>query len=410
MTRKHWLILAATLLVFGAAGYWVYDNIEWQEVRMPGLPKGEAISNDLYAAQLLLTEMGAQARSSKGFEELPPGDPKRAALVLPTQRRTVSARQRSQLLDWVAAGGHLVVVTYTLEDEGDAPDPLMSQLGVRQKMHKAKKPPKDATGAAGRPRPPLASPKPLRGTARFPGNYANCPEQTESGAAAPRFPVSPLAVCFNKSFYLESNTPALWNVQGLVGSHVLTMAHGQGRVTVLTDHDFMSNDAIGEADHADFLVALLGPDLKGLTVWLIPHDEVDGLSVLVWRYGWTVVLALLLLVGVVLWRDGMRFGPLVPKAEAVRRSLLEHVRASGEFLWRRRQGRVLWQSALAATQRRIALTIPHTTDPEKLYQLLSARTGIDPQALRHAFFPTIQPRAEEFARAIATLEQVRKHL
>ena len=409
MTRKHWWILAITLLVLGAAGYWVYDNIEWQEVRVPGLPKGEAVNNDLYAAQLLLAEYGAQARSSTGFDELP-AEPKRAVVILPTQRRTVSSRQRTQLLDWVAAGGHLVVVTYTLEDEGDAPDPLMTQLGVQQKMHRAKKPAKDAAGASDRPRQPVTPPRSVRRTTRNAGNFAACPEQTESGAAAPRFPATPLAVCFDKSFYLESAAPALWNVQSLAGSHALTMALGQGRVTVLTDYDFMRNDAIGEADHADFLVALLGPNLKGLTIWLIPHDEVDPLSTLVWRYGWTVVLAFTLLVAIVLWRDGMRFGPLVPKAEAVRRSLLEHVRASGEFLWRRRQGRVLWQSTLAATQRRIALTIPHTTDPERLYQLLAARTGVDVPALRHAFFPTIQPRGEEFARAIATLEQVRKHL
>jgi hypothetical protein len=56
------------------------------------------------------------------------------------------------------------------------------------------------------------------------------------------------------------------------------------------------------------------------------------------RDAWPVLAAAALLLVLWLARIIPRFGPLVPDAPPVRRSLLEHVVASGRFLWSRGAG------------------------------------------------------------------------
>ncbi len=431
MNVKRFAILVVALML-SACGYWLYENLIWTEVRIPGIPKGEAVTNNLYAAQRLLMAFGAKAQSTQGFRDLPEGDPARSALIFPTMRKTLSPRQRQSLLDWVNKGGHLVVVTYTLEDDGDQPDPLLASFGVHQKMKGP--PPKaaakndnaddkennDADGTPDQPKseqPPkrrqAPPPPPIRRLPR--GGYAvdgdqNCAAQTETATGSTHFPAATLKVCFDSRFRMVSDNPPLWSAQDADGIHALSLAHGKGRVTVMTDYRFMQNERIGQADHADFLVALLGPELSGLNVTLVPREDVDGLRTLIWRYGWTVVLTLVLLIAVALWRDGARFGPLAPNPVAVRRSLIEHVRAGGEYLWRRDQARTLWQSTLNAARRRIARALPTARTHEQLVKQVAAKTGLNDERVSQALIPVSHPGADAFLRAINTLEQMRKKL
>jgi hypothetical protein len=216
-------------------------------------------------------------------------------------------------------------------------------------------------------------------------------------------------VCFDPRFRIEAKGEKLWESGDAAGSHAITVAHGAGRITVLTDYDFMRNAAIGHADHADFLLAVIGFH-PGLAVWFIPREDVGGIVALAWRYGWPVLILLGVWIALVLWRAGSRLGPIEPEPEAVRRSIEEHVRAVGEFLWRRGETLVLWKSALAGARKRMELALPPTPKPDDRLILLSKKTGLDLGLLQHAFYPRPSLSAEEFARAISTLETVRKHL
>jgi len=88
------------------------------------------------------------------------------------------------------------------------------------------------------------------------------------------------------------------------------------------------------------LVFLRG-DSPSLWEWLLQH-------------AWPVLLAAALLLLAWLARIVPRFGPLEPEAPPVRRSLLEHLRASGRYVWSRGDAGVLidalrervWRSAL----------------------------------------------------------------
>lgn len=414
ITAKARLILLVAVFIGAAGGYWAYENLEWKEVRVPGTMQGEAARNDLLAAERLVNAMGGTARSEYAYTQPPAGDPRQSVLVFPTERRILTARQRAQLIKWIEDGGHLVAVTYSLEGDDEAGDELLGKIGIRQYLNKraptkaGQKTPQadDAKAADGDVKPPARSRRSVA-----PKADAACPAQRESGTLAPLFGpgATTMQVCFDPRFRIEAKGEKLWESGDAAGSHAITVAHGAGRITVLTDYDFMRNGAIGQADHADFLLAVIG-FRPGLTVWFIPREDVAGIVSLAWRYGWPVVILLGVWIVLALWRAGSRLGPTEPEPEPVRRSIEEHVRAIGEYLWRRGEALVLWKSALAGVRRRMELALAPVPRPDDRLILLSKKTGLDLGLLQRAFYPRPSPSAEEFARAISTLETVRKNL
>ncbi len=417
---KGRLITLLILLVGGAGAYWWHENMDWEEVRVPLPMSGEAARNDLLAAERLVTALGGSAQAQFGFKQLPPGDPHKAVLVFPTQRRTLTLRQRQQLLDWVQSGGHLVVVTYSLAGEESAPDRIIESLGVRQYLNETSKSPRKSLDSKPAPdlspRPQPSMPRAPRRPPSFSREDAKCPAQRESGPLAPRFIVegttrAMLTVCFDPLFRLESHGEKLWEVKGKDGAHALSVAHGNGEVTILTDYDFMTNRNIGKADHADFFLALIG-FAPGMTVWFVPREEVPGIVALTWQRAWPVAVVLAIWLAALLWHAGWRVGPLQAAPEMARRSIEEHLRANGEFLWRHGESAKLWQSALDEVRRRMERTFPHLqrkSAPEQL-KLLAEKTGLGVERLQQAFYPQTNPSANTFMRAISTLEHVRKHL
>jgi hypothetical protein len=417
MTARRILLIAIGIGLV-ALTWWLIENMTWEEVRIPGRPKGEAVLNPLFAAERLLNELGASATSARSFKGVPTDDPTRSAIVLPTYRRTLKPDQRAALESWVEAGGHLVVVNHEQGEESGRRDPLMERLGVTS-TPKWKPKKSGVPGAADKSDdksdenddqdvpPDVPGPLPLMQKTNKP-----CPKHQEVTAAeGRRFPAQYLHICLNTRFKLGSTKPAPWSLREDSGSvHALMLPLGKGRVTVLADSMFMKNSFIGEADHADALVAILGPDVKGLSVLLVPSEDVPGLHKLIWQHGAAVLLTLLVLLAVLLWRAGTRLGPVAARGEPVRRSLLEHVSAMGEFIWRERNASALWKSAVARTRKRIARVMPPTRNTDTLIQALAKKSGLPEALIRESLFPSTDPDPDRFARAIATLEKLRKSL
>jgi hypothetical protein len=115
----------------------------------------------------------------------------------------------------------------------------------------------------------------------------------------------------------------------------ISFQSGQGRVTVLPSLSFLRNRLIGNFDHAE-----LGWRLAAAQPTVTLYLRMTSPPLLEWvrRDAWPVVAAGALLLVLWLARIIPRFGPLVPDAPPARRSLLEHVVASGRFLWSRGAG------------------------------------------------------------------------
>ena len=82
-----------------------------------------------------------------------------------------------------------------------------------------------------------------------------------------------------------------------------------------------------------------------------------SLLALIWIYGRPVVVLAFALVGLALWRGGVRFGPLAAPPPTGRRSLAEQIRGTGQFVIRHNGGEALHSAAVRAldeaAQRRV---------------------------------------------------------
>jgi hypothetical protein len=97
-------------------------------------------------------------------------------------------------------------------------------------------------------------------------------------------------------------------------------------------------DGLHDRAHRDLTRHLLAPNYGKGTVWLVYASRPPSLWARIVLQGWPVWLPLLLALLGWLWARAQRFGSVQPSPVAERRSLLEHVRASGELLLRQRQG------------------------------------------------------------------------
>jgi hypothetical protein len=107
-----------------------------------------------------------------------------------------------------------------------------------------------------------------------------------------------------------------------------------------------------------------------------------------------------------------RFGPLLPAPEAARRSLLEHVVATGRFLWRERETKRLVQRTRAAMLKRLALSHPGWAalpEPELRTQL-AALSGLSELDIMRALHKEDFAHPHEFTNLIRNLEHMRKLL
>ena len=338
MSRRHIPILLAGLLavLLAALFFALFERVE-EEVEVGY--QGAARTNPFLATERLFTRLGAPARTlAAGPSTLPPPD---HALLLLSPTRSLSAERFAQILDWVRKGGKLIV----LPDEAPSLDPILRHWSV---------------GIADEPdagEPDTSGPEVIEVT---------LVEGAKARVEMSRFRRLSIE---RKDAQLEKGTEA--------GLAFVRYAEGEGTVTFLSDAGFLTNSDIGRHDHAAVAFALIrGASGKvPAGVWLSIRDEVPTLGQLLRRHAWMALASLAFLVAGWLWYAGARFGPLLPDPPRDRRSLLEHVEASGDFLWRTGRGDELLEGARQALLHRIDVREPgwsRLPAPELVQRLATA--------------------------------------
>jgi len=317
---------------------------------------GEAASNPLLAAERFLVAMGIPARRVTDPDQVPrelaPGD----LLIITHERRTLGRGRSRELLDWVRRGGRLLVTVEPPEfDEAtETPEPLDIEW----------------PGATGVLRMRLAR------------------DRVIDGARA-------------GDRVLENDRGAL-----MVRRHI-----GKGQVTVMNDLDFLRYTSLGKEDHARFFWLTDG---RG-TVWLLQDIAMPSLAAWLWQRIPQTILTLALLLGLWLWSRAPRFGPLLPVPPPRRRRLLEHVDASGRFLWRQARQATLLAALREEILERAARRHPawSAMDTETRAAWLSEHHDLEP-ALARALLaggdelaPAQRPA---FTRLVRQLQTLRKNL
>jgi hypothetical protein len=373
MKARGWIAaVVAVLLLAGGVAWWLhtFKRVE----RWVDLPRtGEAASNPLFALRVALEKDGRAVRASRRVDPSAMHLSPRDTVLFDGDPRALSTGARGQLLQQVRDGAHLIVAVPppdvaidAFEAAGDRlPVPLLDAIGVR--VHRRR---------------------------------AGC-----MGVEA-----TPVPLCSGRRFEAPRGTVVrVGDVDGDVFARVVV---GRGTVDVLASLDFVATDALKYAANNAFAHELLaGGDPRG-TVHLVHASTMPSLWRTLLRRGWPAWLPFALLLAGWLWARMRRFGPLLPAPALERRSLLEHVAASGEHQWRYGRGDVLFDAMHASMLDRLRRRDPQAAalDGEPQLVRLVDRLKLPAETLRDALRRPDPRDAKAFVARIATLVRMRNRL
>ncbi|WP_312707797.1 DUF4350 domain-containing protein [Stenotrophomonas sp.] len=331
-TRLRWLLAVALLLVVAVPLTILFLRTHERVTRVETLPpQGEARYNPLYVLGQALRADGVEANARPRLDltamALQPHD----TVVLLQDSAALPPTTARALLDWVERGGHLIVRTTPLTADDAADDtadngPLLDMLGV------------DGTS---------------RRNACAPFHVAD--------------DVNHVEFCDSRRFDVDPPTgirvAQAWRDEEH-GHVFVRLRRAAGTVDVLADLNFMKNSAAPGVDglhdkaHRDLARYVLAPNYGKGTVWLVYGTRPPSLWQRVFHDGWPVWVPLLLALLGWLWLRAQRMGSLLPSPAVERRSLLEHVRASGEHLLRYGKAPLLYDAVRQAFLNRLRRRAP----------------------------------------------------
>jgi hypothetical protein len=437
--RADWIkrvVLAAALVAACAAGF--FACFERREITVSQGASAEARRNRYLALGRLLERMGHAVEMHEDISRLADLPTPPATVFLPLNRMALGAARTQALLDWVARGGHLVVVTYTVwgtpkRDAAAAdhaggsaaaedvivngrPDLLLDPLGLRQR-HRA--PLEAVAEAAQNGGAPADSEQEEAGATEeppslgelFTGNWDS--RRKETALATIDEDSAPLELEFAANFWWEDTAGvAVWSVSGDGGPHLVEVAHAKGRIAALTSDEPLLNETIGDADHAEFLLRWVRDGRAARApVWIFFGEEWPSLLTLLRRHALPALVAGAALLLLWLWASLWRFGPALPAPDPARRRWLEHLEAAGRFHWRQDRGAVLLGALRDELARELGRKRPawsRLPERERVERLAHA-SGLSLDEVTHALFDAARaPRS--FSSAVRSLERIRAAL
>lgn len=388
--RRVWLsALVLTLIALLIAGYrWTHEPVTVQRV----LPmSAEARANPLHGLMLGLRGAGQTVELMGHLDfgrRVPPAG---GSVVLLYPEAQVETHDQAQaLMDWVDAGGRLLLPMPRGDSAPVLIDTLDRELGVRSLRGLA------ASADCVRLRPPTP-------TASDPNNADTRARQI---CGAPFEVLGPVQAS------LVWPTPR--------AARFARLPYGRGDVLLFSDFEWLSNPllsplATGTDPEANasarsrrdtdlaLMAALAAPLLESEAVWMVVWRG-GSLSSLLMSRGWPLFLGLGLALLAWLLMRSQRFGPLMPSPSPHRRALMEHIDAAGQFGFRSDHGHGLHAAVRASLIDRLASR--HALaglDKAALAQALAERSRLPVDALNAALSLPSRATPETFRNAVALL-------
>lgn len=316
---------------------WFVTHYDRETIERRGTAQPEALRNPWLAIQRLLVGMGWRvetAQEAAALDTLPPG----GVLVLSRDREYHLTPSRSAaLFAWIDAGGYLIADAAFVAPS----DPVLKAFDVRLSPPRPPEPAKSEE-AEDPPAAPRARNEALHTAVGIPGY----------GRVLLMAPGAPL--------YAGDVTPA-WRVPGRTDragnptDEILEFDYGRGHVTLINGLSrFQGASALERDDHAEILLALLATHHAAPDVRILTRLTTPNLFQWLARHATAALASAAALLLFWLWRIVPRFGVVRQAPAAERRSLVEHLRAMGRFLWRRHAAAALLDAARGNTRRRLA--------------------------------------------------------
>ncbi|GBE67990.1 putative membrane protein [Mycobacterium sp. MFM001] len=198
------------------------------------------------------------------------------------------------------------------------------------------------------------------------------------------------------------------------GGALVRYRDGDRTITLVGSTDFMTNRGLPRAGNAALAMNLAGD--RGRLVWYAPQ-RVEGqtsgsatlFDLIPDNVNWMVLQLWLAVILVALWK-GRRIGPLVAEELPVVVRASETVEGRGR-LYRSRRARDAAAHALrTATLQRLLprLGLAATSPPQNVVNAVAARSGTDPETVRHRLFgpsPASDTDLVALARALDDIER-----
>jgi len=399
------VLLAALLLVIAiVAAVPVFDQLERYEKVVDQGPSPQARANPYLAAQTFLRQRGIAVDAVQNLSTLAPIEQQPQTLMLLDSRENMTPAEVQRLLTWTRNGGRLVFVAEQLWDEklGRSGDPLLDQLQIRQFMTRDLRA-QERQRELGQTKQMIPLTAPAIDAPKTPW-----PELTRLYVQNEN---DPAYMSFDPAFHLDDpqDKAQSW-ANSADATHMLQIVYGKGLITVLTDADLWKAPAIGKYDNA-WLLWYLSQDSHVTQLLRTDHDTLFDL---LWKHFPQALLALGLCMGAGLWHAGMRCGPLQPQASRARRQLSEHLRASADFILRRKGQQALLRALQQDVLRRARQRHPgfEALVVAEQWQALARLTRQPTTRISQALRPRRQERlsSSEFTRQVAYLQTLRNAL
>lgn len=427
MKRPYPILIVLAAIVLAGAGYELWHMLLHKVWRGQVHVSEAQQKNPMLAATRLLEARGHAVRvepllNYQLLNKLPDG-----VLLLSPYARQPDARQAKLLLDWVRRGNTLIMTPGWVQNtddraaqpeavSGELADPLGKHFGVSM---------------SGRHRIDTAcrlDPLEARRREQQAADRAKAAEQDADDDEEEPEPPAHL-VCLQApgsagTIELRRQSDALQRFDGIGpaplwgdthGLAVLVYAEGRGKVAMIASsavESYFDNDSLRQFDHGELLVLLAGQGGPKAPVLLVQHNDTVGWAAWLWQHGRPVVLGLAALLLLWTWNATRRFGPLLPEAASARRALIEHIDASGRWLWRLPQGRALLLDAVRRrTEKQLLRRLPelHALEGNERARRLARLAKLPEAQVSDALYGAVAARAADFTRQISTLQQLRAH-
>lgn len=414
--RKFWWLFIITLVIFAGAA-WFYQTIEWVEKEIDLGPTDEAKKESFLAAKRYFESLNIEVELKGNFRQLDQGIDDtnfeaglgaglgdigyRDVIILVDAYGSLSPKRANHLLDWVEAGGQLIVSASNpfIDNVLSINDPLFEKFNIT--LEESESSSRDSESIE-----QISELGSMVGLEQLDAcNLLSVQAEftfADDTAMVQADFLSPIRLIVDD---FESSK----GVIGDDGGFVLQYDHGDGLISYMSHLDFWKNTTIGCLDHAYILWQLAS---TGGKVWFLYNRDSPSLSSLLWQHYHYFVTATLLLVLSWLWRRNNRFGPIRPVSGSSVRRLMEHIEASARFNWKYNQGHQLIKVLRNDVERRIEKHHPgytkKTTKDQAL--ILAKQTQIAFSQIEQAMFADSSANPEKFADTVGMLKKIKERL
>jgi len=382
-------LLLLGLVMLGLVAWGLYLSIETYEETEHSSWSSEALHNPYLAAQHFMEQSGIGVTDVDSLVKLDQLDDL-GTLFFSDANQVQTPRQLKQVMDWLRAGGNVIYTANAVEHEDDL---LLREFTVEVDWRERESGDDDDDDA-----------RPLSETLREYNRQirdGKSREEVTSSLGKPELPltrvrfgddIGEIEIAFDTSRVLlhaalddddTQHQPFSWS-SSEHGVHMMQFEIGEGLLTILSDPSIWTSYQIDKHEHT-YLLWLLSSEEGSFailrtvlreSIWSLMRNNASEL-----------LIAAGLLIAILMWRLGYRFGRLLPRDLSRRRALGEYFSSLSHYLWKRRRGEYLLTPLRQAVLRRASFTLGEfaNANQARQFELIAERCDLQPEVVKRAF-------------------------